>query len=360
MTANCIMQSVGSIFKGFWKRHQENLGLLVAAVAETGRVGVSALGRALEGKTTPKHAIKRVDKFLGNPRFRDHAAMETLLKAVLGPRREVLIAVDWTKIRQWPALVAGVIQRGRAIPVMWAVMDPLNVYKSYNHFENGFFTWLSQALPEGVDAVVLLDRGFKRVELVKHLNKCGLKFVIRTGGNVYVNHEQYQGRVDMLITRRGMRRDLRDATLRPSRPVTVRVVGMWARGQKEPWLLMTNLSIASKLVIAAYGKRFRIEEMFRDEKDYRFGIFLGYVKVTKPERLERLLLIAAVYHLMAMMIGGLARRQGLDRSFRANTVRNKATHSDFTLGRYYLHRLTWILAKLFKDFYAESGCAYGG
>jgi hypothetical protein len=142
--------------------------------------------------------------------------------------------------------------------------------------------------------------------------------------------------LDALVKRRGQTVDLKDATLRPSRPVTVRVVGRWEAKQKEPWLLMTD-----------------IEETFRDEKDPRFGLALGMLKMTQPERLEKLLFIAALVHFIAMLVGGAARRRGFDRHYRANTVRTKPTHSDFTLGLYLFSRLQLNLPKLLAEFFDE-------
>jgi hypothetical protein len=353
MTAKEIMQSIEVICKGLWKRHLVNLALLVHAAFECKRLGIAALGREMRCSTSPKHAIKRVDRFIGNNRFDHRTAQEELLRHVVGPRKTVLIAVDWTKIRKWPALVAGVVKRGRAIPVMWSVMGAHALYKSQNAFENGFFAWLAQALPDGVLAVILLDRGFKRVELVKHLRRCGLSFVIRTGGNVHVRHPSYKGRMDELVKKHGEVVDLQGAILRPSRPVEVRVVGVWECGQKEPWLLMTNLTDGVAEVVAAYGRRFRIEETFRDEKDPRFGFALGKLKMMQGERLERMLFIAALVHLLAMLVGGAARRMGLNRGYRANTVRDKPTHSDFTLGVYYILRLQLNYSELLDEFFTE-------
>jgi hypothetical protein len=303
--------------------------------------------------TSPKHAIKRADRFFGNERFDHLKAQEQLLCAAIGPRKTVFIPVDWTKFREWPALVAGVVKRGRAVPVMWSVMDGRKLYKSQNAFENGFFTWLSQALPEGVHAIVLLDRGFKRVSLVKHLRSRGLSFVIRTGGNVKVQHPSYKGRMDELVKKHGDVVDLPDASLHSERPTKVRVVGLWERGQKEPWLLMTNLADGVAEIAMAYGRRFRIEEMFRDEKDPRFGLALGKLKMTQAVRLERMLFIAALVHFLSMLVGGAARRRELDRQYRANTVRTKPTHSDFTLGLYFLSRLRLNFAELLDEFFAE-------
>jgi Transposase DDE domain len=353
VTANQILRSIQSICKGAWKRHIVNLALLVHAAFECRRLGIAALGRAMRCATSPKHSIKRADRFFGNERFDHWMAQEQLLRAVIGPRKTVFIPVDWTKVREWPALVAGVVKRGRAVPVAWAVLGNRALYKSQNAFENGFFSWLAQALPEGVRVIILLDRGFKRVSLVKHLRRCGLSFVIRTGGNVAVRHPSYTGRMDELVQRRGDVVDLPDASLHSEKPTRVRVVGVWERGQKEPWLLMTDLEDNVATVAAAYGRRFRIEETFRDEKDTRFGLALGQLKMTKADRLERMLFVAALVHFVAMLVGGAARRLGLDRQYRANTVRTKPTHSDFTLGLYFLSRLRLNFAELLRDCFSE-------
>lgn len=353
MTANQILRSIQVICKGAWKRHVVNLALLVQAAFECRRLGIAALGRAMRCATSPKHSIKRADRFFGNARFDHWAAQEQLLRAVIGPRKTVFIPVDWTKVREWPALVAGVVWRGRAVPVAWAVLGNRALYKSQNAFENGFFSWLAQALPAGVRAIILLDRGFQRVSLVKHLRRCGLSFVIRTGGKVRVRHPSYNGPLDELLQKHGDVADLSDATLHSETPTRVRVVGLWESRQKEPWLLMTDLEDGVAAVATAYARRFRIEETFRDEKDTRFGLALGQLKMTKADRLERMLFVAALVHFIAMLVGGAARRLGLDRHYRANTVRTKATHSDFTLGLFFLVRLQLNFSELLRDCFSE-------
>lgn len=353
MTANTTLHWLASIFKGAWKKHLTLLALLVHAGFQTRRLSITALGRALAHTTVPKHAIKRVDRWLGNRKFDDHRAREHFLRMVLGPRRNVVLAVDWTKLRTWPVLVAGIVHRGRAIPVLWAVADPAKLYKSQNAFEYGFLAWLKSCLPDGVRATLLLDRGFKRVELVTHLRRLGFDFVIRTGGNVHVHHPQYRGRMDQMILRRGDRRDLAGAVLRPSRPVKVRVVGVWEKGFKEPWLLMTDLDGPVHRIVWLYSKRFEIEEAFRDQKDWRLGLQLGHTLIRKADRVDRLLLLAALVLFLALLVGTEARRRALDSGYRANTCRARRTHSDFTLGLFYFLRLRFNCAKLLRLFYRD-------
>ena len=237
------------------------------------------------------------------------------MRLIVGTRRRVLIAIDWTKLRRWPVLVAGIVHRGRAIPVLWSVADPAKLYKSQNAFEHVFFAWLRASLPPNVEAVVLLDRGFKRVDIVAHLK--GLRFVIRTGGNVHVR-------------------------------------------SKEPWILMTDLTDPALRIFALYALRFRIEESFRDQKDWRYGLQAGHTLVRSPARLERMLLIASIVLFFAILIGAKARQDRLDKGFRANTVTHKPTHSDFALGIFYAMKFRCTRSVLLRIFYREGRDVFGG
>jgi len=352
MTAHSIMQTTAAFFKGFRKQHSEMLGLLCYAAFLGKRLSITALGRHLPTETVPKHAIKRVDRWLGNRRFCDREAREQFARLIVGPRKRIEISVDWTKMRRWPVLVAAMNYRGRAVPLLWSVADPKKLYKSQNAFEHGFLAWLRSTMPDGVQVVLLMDRGFKRVELLKVLRKHGFSFVIRTGGNVHIKSDKYSGRIDQWIWKRGQRKRVDGAVLRPSRPVTVNIVGIWRARTKEPWLLMTDLPLTIDQACALYAKRFQIEESFRDQKDLRFGLQLGHTLVTKASRLERWLLVAAVAHFLAMLYGAEARARRWDRGFRANTVKDRATHSDFTLGLFYAIRIKLNRSKSLEDFYA--------
>jgi hypothetical protein len=140
-------------FQGVLERHVANVGLLTTALLLSRRIGVAALGRHLPVRTTPKDAIQA-----GGPVSRQSALSAPSGVggvAVLGhwaaPRGGE--ACDWTKVRQWPVLSASVIYRGRALPILWAVLDPRQLHKSLNSFEHGFFTVLAHLLGQpGSDA----------------------------------------------------------------------------------------------------------------------------------------------------------------------------------------------------------------
>jgi hypothetical protein len=47
-------------------------------------------------------------------------------------------------------------------------------------------------------------------------------------------------------------------------------------------------------VYALSGRRITVEELFRDGKNKRNGFALRHTRVTKPDRIDRLLLIVAL------------------------------------------------------------------
>ena len=205
---NRIMKLTGIVFKDFWKSHIRMLGMLVQGLLLSRQAGIAAIGRHLPTSVSPKHNIKRVDYFLGRSKVDVLDSAQALAHWLVGNRQEVYISVDWTKVKAWSVLVATIVYRGRSFPIFWAAMDHCRVSKSWNHFEHTFFQLLKiHVLPKNRHYIVIADRGFKRIRLMQQLHDLGFSYVVRTGGNTYVNHPKYKGTMKvgirtMLITKK--------------------------------------------------------------------------------------------------------------------------------------------------------------
>ena len=92
--------------------------------------------------------------------------------------------------------------------------------------------------------------------------------------------------------------------------------------------------LAPKQVVTLYGRRFSIEENFRDTKDQHFGLGLSATHVGEPARRDRLLLIAALAQVLLTVLGAAGESLGMDRMMKANTVKHR-THSLFRQGLHY-------------------------
>ena len=74
-----------------------------------------------------------------------------------------------------------------------------------------------------------------------------------------------------------------------------------------------------------------IEPSFRDTKDLRFGMGLSSVRISDPQRRDRLLLLNAFAVVLLTLLGAAGESLGMDRHLKSNTVRTR-THSLFRQG----------------------------
>ena len=106
----------------------------------------------------------------------------------------------------------------------------------------------------------------------------------------------------------------------------------WKKGEKEPWLLATNLPSA-KEALCAYEKRMCIEEMFADFKGQGFD--LESTRLRRFGGLSRLTLAVAMLHVWLVLYGAEVVKRGqrrlVDRS-------DRREHSLFRLGYNMLER----------------------
>ena len=110
---------------------------------------------------------------------------------------------------------------------------------------------------------------------------------------------------------------------------------IYSASAKEPWALATNLSTETrtpKQIVRLYSKRMQIEETFRDLKSPAYGLGLRHSRTSSPERFDIMLLIALMLQLTCWLAGVHAQRQGWDRHFQANTIRNRNVLSAVHLG----------------------------
>ena len=104
---------------------------------------------------------------------------------------------------------------------------------------------------------------------------------------------------------------------------------------KDAWCMATSRAEDTAAeVVKLYGKRFTIEENFRDSKNLRFGMGLSETRVDSTERRDRLLLLSALAVVLLTFLGAAGEKTGLDRMMKANTSKTRQ-HSLFNQGCFY-------------------------
>jgi hypothetical protein len=93
---------------------------------------------------------------------------------------------------------------------------------------------------------------------------------------------------------------------------------------KEAWHLATSHGDKpASEIVALYGRRFTIEESFRDQKNLRFGMGLSETRIGDPDRRDRMLLISAIAIALLTILGAAGEAIGIDRYLKANTVKRR-------------------------------------
>ena len=282
--------------------------LVVEAIAEMAQAASLRIAASIAQATGCQlaSALTRFYRLLHNPRLDDLILSKQMLAAAHPGPAPALIAIDWTEWHSSLRMLLGSVVAGRrAIPVCSQVFSKSQVPKSQNIWENNFLRLLGVIVKDlGLSACILADRGFRRVSFLKLLlTHPNLTFVVRLCDQIIVEEDTHK----RLLSQRGLQPghavDLGTVRLRQDAAVTVRVVGIWGRGQREPWWLATNLEDPLARIAALYDRRMAIEEQIRDTKGARFGLKLVWTQIHTPAALARFALLIGLTILLLTAIG---------------------------------------------------------
>jgi hypothetical protein len=156
-------------------------------------------------------------------------------------------------------------RRGRSRPPATARPTPV---ASQNRIEVAFLRLIHHLVSPALRPVVIADRGFARAELCRWLGEQAVDFVIRFTAATCVQLAPDQPPAPVaaaLNLHPGDRRWVPTATYHAEERVPIHLLGVWERGQEEPWYLATTLPTAAETE-TAYRWRMRTECTHRDEK----------------------------------------------------------------------------------------------
>jgi hypothetical protein len=329
------------------------------AALRGGRASLTSIGRAIAVGTTHKHGIKRADRLLGNDKLwaERRIFFRAVARRLIPNGSRPVIIVDWTGFSTtlW-SLVAAVSFEGRAI-IIYSESHPIAQYNTPS-VNRRFLRHLKTILPEGCTPIITTDAGF-RSPWMREVSSLGWDYICRLRG---LNRVRKHGttrwsRLSRFATQigRGMKEFGQcEAGLR-ARHVS-RIVGFagrlgcrWKnkwngavktekakarRSAKEPWILATSLNCSVRKVVQRYRLRMQIEQTFRDTKSSRFGLSMDLAHTRRPRRVDVLMLLTCLAHVLSVILGLVAETLHLHRHYQANTLRRKRALSLSLLGRF--------------------------
>jgi hypothetical protein len=310
------------------------LGVITSASLAVSMVGQ---GLALARGLSTKHAIKQVDRLLSNDGIDIDAALRHWVRYVVGARTSINVALDWTDFDadgQATIMLSLLSSHGRATPLMWLTVNTSTLKNRRNKYEYQVLVRLAEALPADIKVCVVADRGFGDHKLYRMLTEqLHFDYVIRFRGNIQVTSADGETRTAAAwVKPGGLVRVLRDAKVTAERYQVGAVVCVRDKDMKQAWCLATSTDAeTARTAIKLYGRRWGIESGFRDTKDLRYGMGMAIIRISTPERRDRLLLLNAFAVALLTLLGAAGEALGYDRMLKSNTAKRR-THSLFRQG----------------------------
>ena len=322
----------------------QSLSTCVFGLIKAGNIGISAIGKALGifRGLNPKHAMKQVDRLLSNPGIDLEKIFPALANHLIAGRKAIVVALDWTdfsKDGQATLAIHTVNRTHRTSPLIWKTVPQSGLKGKRNDIEDELLGKLKDILPKDVHVTVIADRGFGDSAFFAFLRELGFDFIIRAKGNIKVSYKNEKQSAKSWLHATGKARLLRGVHITGEGYFLPTFVAVHDKKMKDPWLLFSSITSRSgSEIVKLYGRRFSIEESFRDIKDIRFGMGLSSLKISKPERRDRFLLICALAIPLLTLLGAAGEALGMDRMLKVNTVKRR-THSLLNQGCYYFAAL---------------------
>jgi len=217
------------------------------------------------------------------------------------------------------------VLEGRSTPLAWAstTNHVYDGHRSRNAFEESLLLVLRDMIPRSIKVVILADRGFGRTTLATFCQEQGLGYVIRIQPSVTVRLHGFHGKLLDYPVKKGVAKVLKRVSYRSDGAVTQNVVVRWRKDlpkkRDECWFLMSDQPGTAHQLCKLYGRRMTIEQLFRDDKSKqeaelatarrRNGWGLRDTKITRADRLDRLLLILAIAYLLLCGVGLIAKQE---------------------------------------------------
>lgn len=306
-----IAKFTASVTKGLLPSQQATLSQMACGVLLCRSLILAEIARGFETKVAFPHNLKRVERFVSNPRINALPAKQLIARRLLRqlhhrlqlkPTQPLEIIIDWTSVWPYQVLSALVPVAGRAVPVLqWAIArDQLKAQQ--NTFEMQFLAALRRCLPRHWKAVIVADRGFQRVALLQYLDAHGFGYVIRVKGDAGVEVGSFRGKLREYGLQVGQCFKLSQVIYHKTKRYALKLVLNCEKrdGKACSWLLATNLGLSARQTVAIYARRFWCEESFRDQKQ---EFDLEGVRVKQAARLESLLLVLAIAMMILAIIG---------------------------------------------------------
>ncbi len=307
---NTIIKILSQHKKWLDVRHKFTLAWMVVGLIRSEKISPTAWVPYVESRAQYAQSTqRRFQRWVYNDRINVGELYDPLIEGALSEWGDntLYLALDTSRLFEEYCLIRiSVIFRGRAVPVVWKVIEHKSSTVAYEVYKE-LLDDASNLLPAGVRVVFLADRGFADTNLMRHVKELGWHFRIRIKCSFLVYQEGAFRNVDEFPLQPGEAVFLNHVCLTWQKYGTVHLALGCSPDGKERWYVASDEPVGIE-TFCEYGLRFDIEENFLDDKSN--GFQLESSKIRSAEGLERLCMVIAVATLYLVSQGVEVVRKG--------------------------------------------------
>jgi hypothetical protein len=314
-----------------------NFSWLLVGLYESRSVHLSKVAEKIPGRACLPSLTRRMRRLLDNRAIRTRAWYAPIAKSIIERMAsgEIRLIVDGSKVGfGHQLLLVAIAFRRRAIPLAWTWVKGSRGHSTVQK-QKALLSYVRTLIPADSRVLLVGDAEFGEVAVQKQLEKWHWRYVLRQKGRYLLcqKGQTHFQRLDSLVHKAGQSVWLAGCHLTAKYAYPVNFLAYWKPGEKDPWLLATNLE-SPQATRKAYQRRMWIEESFGDMKSKGFDLESTHLR--HFSRLSRLTLAVVLLYVWLLAFGSRVIKSGqrhlVDRSDRRDL-------SLFRIGRNMVERL---------------------
>jgi len=329
-------------------RRTNSLAWQLCGIIKTGKSYLHSVGSEFPKDIDLESRVKNVKRWLIN-KYTDYditffPCIAPILACYIGQGKEMVFAIDGSETGMGcTTLMISLTVGKRAIPICWLVRKCKKGHlPAKMHLE--LFTKLHDLL-KGYEKVVILGDGeFDNHEVIAACSRWKWQFVFRTAKNTWIfdGRDEYKiGELAPAPFERFM--TVEDVAYTKKRYGPVNACVCHERKWDDPIYLLSNFELSFDTA-RYYNKRWSIETFFGDIKSR--GFFINKSKLTDPQRVAKLLIIACLAYILLFKLGENEQNSPYISKV---TKKNRMDLSIFTLGKKLVeYCIKWAIPIIFS------------
>jgi Transposase DDE domain len=293
------------------RRHLKTLAWMMVGLIQASVVSLTAWAPYVHSRAVyAQSLVRRFDRWLQNQRIEVHQLYGPLIQHALAEwgTHALYLALDTSTLWDTYCLVRiALIYRGRAIPLVWKVLQHPSSSVTYTAYADLLDTAAS-LLPLQCKVIFVADRGFADTRLMEHLRRLDWHWRIRFKSSFWIYRRGHQPcKASRLSLALGEARFWHHVYITKGCYGPVHLALARRQDGKEDWFIVSD-EPTDLQTFEEYGLRFDIEENFLDDKSNGFQLESSLIR--SATALERLCLVLAITTLYLVSQGTEVVKQG--------------------------------------------------